>query len=304
MESGFVNLNKPTGWTSHDCVARLRKLFQTRKIGHSGTLDPLATGVLPIAVGRATRLLQYLPDDKAYRAVIRCGLVTTTDDLEGEPLMQQPVPHLTQAQAESALPQFLGTIQQIPPRFSAVQVAGRRLYDLARQGKSVEIPARTVTIDRLVARAWQPGEFPELTLDIACGAGTYIRSLARDLGEVLGTGATLAALLRTQSSGFSLKDSCSFEQIEAELAAARSLIVPPGKALAWLPSLSLTPTLARRWCLGQRLLWESAAPLDRPLRILDGAGRFLGVGEINLIEQDPVLSPRRVFDTAMLRPDS
>lgn len=299
MDSGFVNLNKPADWTSHDCVARLRTLFQTRKVGHGGTLDPLATGVLPVAVGRATRLLQYLPGDKVYRAAIRFGLTTTTDDLEGESVMQQPVPHLTQAEAETVLPRFLGTFPQIPPRFSAVQVDGRRLYDLARQGKSVELPSRLVTVHRLVVRAWQPGEFPELTLDIACGAGTYIRALARDLGEALGTGATLAALLRTQSSGFSLKDSFSFEQIAAELEAARSPLVAPGMALKWLPSLTLAPDLARRWCLGQRLLWESQSlPFEQPLRVLDEGGRFLGVGEINLIEQDPILSPRRVFASA------
>ena len=127
---GFLNLNKPVGFTSHDCVAKLRRLLNTRRIGHAGTLDPLATGVLPIAVGRATRLLQFLRSDKAYRAIVRFGVSSTTDDLEGEILNQQPVPYLDLAEVKVALQQFQGTIQQVPPIYSAIQVDGKRLYDL------------------------------------------------------------------------------------------------------------------------------------------------------------------------------
>ncbi|MEO0491687.1 MAG: tRNA pseudouridine(55) synthase TruB, partial [Cyanobacteria bacterium J06659_2] len=129
---GFLNLNKPLGWTSHDCVARLRRLLNMKKIGHAGTLDPLATGVLPIAVGRATRLLQYLPKQKAYRATIRFGITTTTDDLEGDILTQQPATQLTRQQVEAVLGQFVGMIRQKPPMYSAIQVKGKRLYELAR----------------------------------------------------------------------------------------------------------------------------------------------------------------------------
>ncbi|MBD0336189.1 MAG: tRNA pseudouridine(55) synthase TruB, partial [Cyanobacteria bacterium Co-bin13] len=139
---GFLNLNKPAGLTSHDCVARVRRLLQTKKVGHGGTLDPAAQGVLPIAVGRATRLLPYLASGKAYQAVIRFGLITATDDLEGDILHQQPAPDLSLAQIQAVLPQFLGQIEQVPPRYSAIQVDGQRLYDLARKGQAVEAPLR------------------------------------------------------------------------------------------------------------------------------------------------------------------
>ena len=211
---GFINLYKPYDWTSHDCVARLRRLLNTKKIGHGGTLDPKATGVLPIAVGKATRLLQYLPTGKAYRAVIRFGVTTTTDDLEGEIVTQQSATQLTLEAIQAALPQFLGKIEQTPPIYSAIQVEGKRLYQLARQGKAVEVPSRQVVIHQLQIEGWQPGKQPELTLDIHCGPGTYIRSLARDLGAAMGTGATLANLVRTHSSGFDLADSITLEELE------------------------------------------------------------------------------------------
>ena len=179
----------------------------SKKVGHGGTLDPAATGVLPIAVGRATRLLPYLAPDKAYEAVVRFGVTTRTDDLEGEILSQNPVAQIDLQTVQALLPEFVGTIEQVPPAFSAIQVNGQRLYDLARQGKEVTAPSRTVTIHKIAISAWRPGDFPELTLQIVCGAGTYIRSIARDFGEKLGCGATLAHLVRTRSSGFDLKDS-------------------------------------------------------------------------------------------------
>lgn len=303
--NGFINLYKPADWTSHDCVARLRRLLNTKKIGHGGTLDPKATGVLPVAVGKATRLLQYLPDGKAYQAVVRFGVTTTTDDLEGDIVTQQSAAALRLEDIEAALPQFLGEIDQTPPIYSAIQVDGKRLYHLARQGKTVEVPTRRVTIRQLKSQHWQPGEQAELTLDINCGPGTYIRSLARDLGAAMGTGATLANLMRTHSSGFSLADSITLEDIEQALQTGKWEPVAAGQAVQHLPAIALPPDLAHRWRMGQKLpisdqmtgegLDELAAVSkdspSAPLRILDADTQvFLGVGEIEIGEPTVALS--------------
>ncbi|XTZ20617.1 MAG: tRNA pseudouridine(55) synthase TruB, partial [cyanobacterium endosymbiont of Rhopalodia fuxianensis] len=159
---GFIALNKPSEITSHDCVARVRKILKLSKVGHGGTLDPLATGVLPIAVGKATRLLQFLPENKTYRALIRLGVQTTTDDLQGEVVKSQSASILTLEQVEPLLHQFIGTIQQTPPIYSAIQRDGKRLYSLARQGKTVNIPAKQVYIEQINLVGWYTGEFPEL----------------------------------------------------------------------------------------------------------------------------------------------
>ncbi|MBE7381121.1 MAG: tRNA pseudouridine(55) synthase TruB [Leptolyngbya sp. SIO1E4] len=279
VTAGFLNLYKPLGWTSHDCVAKVRRLLTLRKVGHGGTLDPAASGVLPIALGRATRLLQFLPGDKAYRAVIRFGLTTTTDDLEGEVATSQSAIGLSQAAAIAPLPQFIGTFAQVPPRYSAVQVQGQRLYNLARKGQEANIPVRTVTVHHITPVKWQPGEFPELTVDIACGTGTYIRSIARDWGTVLGTGATLAALERTQSSGFPIKSSLTLEQLADQVNTGIFTPVPPEITLHHLPILSLTAEDARRWQQGQKIPALGAIAPDSPpfYRVHDPTNRFLGV---------------------------
>jgi tRNA pseudouridine55 synthase len=282
---GFLNLNKPFGWTSHDCVAKVRKLLKTKRVGHAGTLDPAATGVLPIAVGRATRLLQYLRSDKAYRATIRFGLTTATDDLEGEILTQQAVPELTLVAIEEQLPQFLGQIQQVPPNYSAIQVDGKRLYDLARSGQAIEVKARTVEIYRLEVLDWRSQDFPELDLAIACGSGTYIRSIARDLGAVLGTGATLASLLRTESSGFALSESVTLEQVAAQ---CPTLVSPPA-VLRHLTEVRLESAIARRWRQGQKIAMADRA--DETVQVWHEE-RFLGVAQI----QAGVLIPQMVFE--------
>ena len=291
MDSGFLNLHKPLDWTSHDCVAKVRRLLHTKKVGHGGTLDPAASGVLPIALGRATRLLNFLPEAKAYRAVIRFGVTTATDDLEGAVLSSQPVPALTAAEAIAPLPNFLGTLTQVPPAYSAVQVQGRRLYDLARQGQAVTAPARTVTIHRIERVGWQSGDFPEMTLTIACGPGTYIRAIARDWGAQLGVGATLAALVRTHSSGFELADSITLEALADEIAAGSFTPVPPSTALQHLPIITLAPELARRWQQGQKIPFSiqdlgpglsvnDIAEANAIAQIHNGQGEFLGVSAI------------------------
>ena len=292
---GFLNLYKPAGWTSHDCVAKLRRLLKTKKIGHAGTLDPAATGVLPMAVGRATRLLQYLPGDKTYRAVVRLGTTTDTDDLEGTVLTQTPAAHLTKADVVEQLMHFQGEIQQVPPMYSAIHVQGKRLYDLARRGsiETVDIPSRTVVIHTIDVVGWQAGESPEITLDIACGAGTYIRSIARDLGQRLTVGGTLASLLRSQSSGFKVATSISFETLMTQPEQVQ--LIAPAVAIQHLPEIVLSPEMARRWCLGQRLPSDPTVALEQPLRVITQASEFLGIGVFRLKDDQPCLAPKMVF---------
>jgi tRNA pseudouridine55 synthase len=279
---GFLNLNKPIGFTSHDCVGKLRRLLGLRRIGHGGTLDPMATGVLPIAFGNATRLLQYLPTAKAYQATIRLGIRTATDDITGAAIATQAVPNLSLEQVKQALGQFEGRIQQIPPNFSAIQVAGQRLYDLARRGEILDVPARPVEIFKLEVLDWRAGDFPELDLAIACGPGTYIRAIARDLGIVLATGGTLTALSRTASCGFQLSESYSFETLAACLQSGSLTPIEPTIALAHLPLVQLEAETAWRWCCGQPTPVETVADLDpthQILRVHDQAGNLLGIGE-------------------------
>lgn len=259
-----------------------------KKVGHGGTLDPLATGVLPIALGRATRLLPYLPSDKVYRATIRFGMATTTDDLAGDAIATTPAHHITQTMVEDALPHFHGPLQQIPPAYSAIQVDGQRLYDLARQGKPVPVKPRSVEVYDIKLIKWTPsGDWPEAEVEIACGAGTYIRSIARDLGERLQVGGTLASLIRTRSGGFSLQDSLSFETLEAQLETDQFAPIPPGVGLQSLPMLTLTAELAQRFVWGQKLPIE---PQTGYLQVHHETDGFLGVGEY----EDGILRPKVV----------
>jgi len=251
MMSGFINLNKPVGFTSHDCIAKLRKLLHTRKIGHGGTLDPAATGVLPVAVGKATRLLQFLPAPKAYRARIRLGVTTTTDDLEGEIIRQVDRFELDQAQISDRLQGFIGTIDQVPPIYSAIKKDGRKLYDLARKGEQITVEARKVTISELKLLDITQKEFWELEVEIACSPGTYIRAIARDLGEQLGVGGTLANLIRTESCGLRLEDSLTFEEIEQQLSQQTFELIEPRMLLSHLDKAVLTEEDAALWCQGQ-----------------------------------------------------
>ncbi|AFY42317.1 tRNA pseudouridine(55) synthase TruB [Nostoc sp. PCC 7107] len=287
---GFLNLNKPFDWTSHDCVARVRKLLRLKRVGHAGTLDPAAIGVLPIALGKATRLLQYLPGDKAYKATIRFGVRTTTDDLQGEIITSQPCTNLSLAEIETALTQFVGKIEQIPPIYSAIQVDGKRLYDLARQGETVEVPARTVEVFQINILDWREGDFPELDVAIACGSGTYIRAIARDLGAAFNTGGTLAALTRTQSSGFDLSNSLSLSDLEAQLQAGKFQPILPDIALQHLPTVTLPPEFARKWCQGQKVAINSS--ISGLLRVYEAENKFVGIGQ----SQDEILIPQMVFE--------
>ena len=296
--TGFLNLAKPRGPTSHDIVARVRRMTRMRRVGHAGTLDPLAAGVLVLALGRATRLLEYVVSgEKVYRATIRLGSTTTTDDAEGAVTETRPLT-VGRADIEAALPQFIGEIAQRPPAFSAVQVGGRRAYDLARRGAAVELPARQVQIARLTVQDWRA---PDLTLEVTCGPGTYIRSLARDLGAALGCGAHLAGLFRTRSGRFFLAAATSLADLEHHAARCtwRSLLVAPGAALAHLPALTVT---SQGWTLlrqGQpvssaHLLSSvpAAAHTDGAVCALDAEGRLIAIAAYD--PQRDCWRPRKV----------
>ncbi len=287
---GFLNLDKPFDWTSHDCVAKTRKLLRIKKIGHAGTLDPAATGVLPIAIGKATRLLQYLPTNKAYKATIRLGVQTTTDDLQGEVIHQKSVNKLDLATVKTALRQFQGKIEQIPPNYSAIQVDGKRLYDLARKGEKVQAPIRNVEVFNIDILDWRDGEFPELDVNIACGGGTYIRAIARDLGAALETWGTLATLQRTVSSGFNLADSLNFTELEASLEAEEFEPMAADVPLQHLSEITLPETEARRWCQGQKISVDNQ--VSEILRVYNEQKLFLGIGEL----KEDLLIPRMVLE--------
>jgi tRNA pseudouridine55 synthase len=274
---GFLVIDKPEGWTSHDVVARIRRLTGLRRVGHAGTLDPLATGVLPLALGQATKLLEYLSEaNKGYRATVRLGLTTDTDDATGTPLAERPWQHLTEEAVRRALAEFVGTLQQVPPAYSAVKQGGVPLYRLARRGRSVTPPARTVTIHRIDVLAVA---LPDVTIEVTCSKGTYIRSLARDLGERLGTGGHLRALRRLWTGPFDLRVAHTLDEVAqaAETGALPALLLPPDAVLPTAPALVLGPRGERRLVTGQSLGVPATHPAGTVGRAYGGDGAVLGV---------------------------
>ena len=225
---GFVIIDKPAGITSHDVVARLRRVMGTKRVGHAGTLDPMATGVLVLGINNATKFLQFITDGKKrYLGTIRLGQSTTTDDKEGEVLSSHTINHITDDAIRSYLSSQVGIIMQVPSKVSAIKIAGERAYDLVRQGKEVEIPARQVEISKLEVIAISRNEFIDIDIDVTCSAGTYIRSIARDLGAALEVGGHLISLRRTLVSPFDLSDCSSIEEPTVQpLAEAISKLMP------------------------------------------------------------------------------
>lgn len=298
---GFINLQKLPDWTSHDCVAKVRRILNMKKVGHGGTLDPAAVGVLPIAIGKATRLLQYLPEGKGYRAIIRFGVQTTTDDLAGEIVYSEPVPNLKIDQIQTVIPEFIGEVLQTPPMYSAIQVNGQRLYKLAREGKVVEVPTRTVNISRIEILNWTPGDFPELEVQIDCGGGTYIRSIAHDLGVKLGTQGVLAFLERNASCGLQLSESITLEGLEQQQQAGIFEPILADRGLAHLPTVTLGDAeLIKFWGQGKRLplsqigITPTDSILNGFIKVM-GEERCLGVGEIQQIEGEYLLVSQTVL---------
>lgn len=242
--TGVLNLHKPAGITSHDAVVRVRRLSGERRVGHAGTLDPDATGVLPLCLGRATRLAEYIGQTgKAYRATVVFGIATTTLDAAGQETERRAVPDLDGAAVAAALAGFRGEIEQVPPMVSAVRVGGRRLYELARQGIEVERPARRVRVFRLELAGFEPGPYPVAHLEVECSAGTYVRVLAADLGAALGVPAHLRSLVRTRVGPFALADAVTLEALEAR--GVEPYLLPPLAAVSHLPRARLDAAQVR-----------------------------------------------------------
>lgn len=296
---GILVVAKPAGPTSHDIVALVRKLAATKRVGHGGTLDPFAAGVLPVFLGHATRVVEYhLGDRKAYRATVCFGASSTTEDLEGEltPAAAGTAP--TREDVEAALPGLTGTISQRPPAYSAIKIGGRRAYAMARAGETVLLPPREVTIHSLDLVSWDGSDpdRPIAILDVACSAGTYIRSLGRDLGEMVGSAAYLGALTRTASGPFRLDDAVSLDDLRTAAAESPAgllpLLRPLDTGLDALPVVTLTDDEAAAIARGQFVRPAGGLPVAAEhYRLRDATGRLIAIATAS----GGRLAPDKVF---------
>ncbi len=287
---GIVLLDKPQGLSSNQALQRVRHLFKAAKAGHTGSLDPLATGVLPLCFGEATKFSQHLLDaDKVYLTRAQLGIQTDTGDAEGQPVSERPVPELSEALLEDVLARFRGAIEQIPPMYSALKHQGRPLYKLAREGLEVARPARPVQIYALDLLAWGADFFE---LRVRCSKGTYIRTLVEDIGNVLGCGAHVTLLRREQSAGFSLEQSLTLEQLQTLAAACETAVdgtsqwealdrhlLPVDASLQNFATISLDCAQTHSILQGQMVRIPPGEPTGL-IRLLDSAGRFIGLGEV------------------------
>ena len=278
---GLVVVDKPAGWTSHDVVARLRRIYGLRRVGHAGTLDPDATGVLLVGLGRATRLLRFLTETgKVYRGEVAFGVATDTLDAAGSETARQPMAELTQEGLEALLPRFLGTIEQIPPMVSAVKVDGKRLHERARAGEVVDRAPRTVRIDGIEIEEFTPGQHPRARLLVECGSGTYIRSLAADLGEAAGGCAHLAWLRRLRVGPFPLEEASTLEEIAAN---PEKFVLPLVEAVRHLSRVDVDGETARGVSHGAVFPATALAPAlsaeAGPLAVVGPDGNLLALYE-------------------------
>ncbi len=286
---GFLVLDKAAGLTSHACVARVRRAYKLKRVGHGGTLDPAVTGVLPIALGPATRLLPYLEGDKTYQGVVQLGVSTVSDDLEGEVLARFAVPALVASDLEAALAAFRGTIDQVPPQVSAVHVEGQRAYARVRLGEQLNLAARAVTIQRLELLGWDAAT-ASLELLVRCSAGTYIRALARDLGEALGCGGALARLRRTEALGFGLEQAVPLEALDQ---APLPALLNPLTALGHLPQRRLLDAELEGWRCGRALDHGLSLEEGAPVAVLGPDGNLAGMARTS---EGGLLQPKLVFN--------
>lgn len=288
---GFLNIYKPKGLTSHDVVARLRKITKVRQIGHTGTLDPFATGVLPICIGKATRLIEYLDDNKEYLATVQFGKNTATYDLEGE-ITATFDKKVTEEDVKNALKDFEGEISQIPPIYSAIKVNGKKLYDYARQGQDIEIKPRKVTISKIELKEFDKTS-QSAKITVACSKGTYIRSIAYDLGAKLGCGGYLTALERTKAGKFQVNTAIKLEDLTEVSQIVENLINPLD--MLNIPIHNLSENERERVSHGMSIC-NSDFP-DSDIVILSYGGRIYAIGKV---EQNKILV-KKVFEVLWKR---
>lgn len=288
MADGILIIDKPQGWTSMDVCAKLRGMFSEKRVGHAGTLDPMATGVLPVFLGRATRAVEFAERGrKEYLTTLRLGQVTDTQDVTGTILEQRPV-SVGREELEQILPRFTGEIQQIPPMYSALKVNGKKLYQLARQGKTIERKPRSITIYELSVT--EPLNETDYALRVQCSKGTYIRTLCHDIGSALGCGGTMAALRRTEAAGFSLSQAVTMEQVQAAVDAGNpeTLLLPVDTYFSRYPAVTIQ---GRREHLCRNGNAFSCAGENGLFRVYNSEGEFLMLGE----RKDNVMSTVKSF---------
>lgn len=289
--NGILCMNKPQDFTSFDVIGKLRGILHMKRLGHTGTLDPMATGVLPILVGTATKACDILPNqDKTYQATVVFGKATDTLDIWGKPLQDYPEQHVTEAALRAVLPEFLGDITQLPPMYSAVSVNGKRLYELARKGETVERPTRTVHIDAITLDAFDETQ-QTATLTVSCGKGTYIRTLLSDIGQRLGGDAVMTVLTRTAACGYPLQDCLTFEQVAAAMAdgTLEEHLLPTDSLFSSYPKLRLNAAQERMFCNGVKLDLNRLRNLqpDQDIYTVYGAtGTFLGTALADRTQQE------------------
>jgi tRNA pseudouridine55 synthase len=296
--SGVLVVDKPVGMTSHDVVQAIRNGTNLRRAGHTGTLDPRASGVLVILVGPAVRLSEYVSaSDKRYQAIVRLGSTTDTFDADGKVTRANIPVNVTESQFEEVLKTFIGEIEQTPPPYSAVKVQGRKAYEMARQGEEVDLSPRKITVHHLEVLEWAP---PEVVIDVHCSSGTYVRSLANDLGEKLGCGAYLVGLRRTKSGRFSLRDAVPLRKLQEAFQAGNwyQFLIPAAEALGDWPALELNPDEVEGVRHGHRVkAKEDAKP--GMVRGVSTQGELVALMDLVTGEDGlPEWQPKKVFFTS------
>ena len=302
VNDGFLILNKSKNCTSHDCVKKIKKIFNVKKVGHTGTLDPQVTGVLPIALGSATRFIQYLPQEKSYIGIIQLGIKTTTDDIYGEIIEQKDVPKLTFDDLDNSLNSFRGTFQQIPPKVSSVHINGERAYKKSWRKENFTLPSKEVRVESLILKDWDLSN-KQLRIEINCSSGTYIRSIARDLGNLLKSGGCLYDLRRIKASGFSEVKSIDLEHLINKQNHIDKLIIPISEALDHMPKIYLSNELdILFWRTGRKIeiktknLIKKYSHFEKQnFLVFDNEYQLLGIG--NYVHKDfDLLLPKLVIN--------
>ena len=299
--NGFLVINKEKGYTSHDCVKKIRKLLNTKKVGHTGTLDPEVTGTLPIAIGNATRFIQYLPQGKTYIGQIKLGIKTTTDDIHGEIVNQKNWPKITSEQLDQCLNHFRGTIKQIPPKISSVHINGERAYKKFFNNEDFELAPREIKIEELTLMNWDYIK-GILEIKIICSSGTYIRSIARDVGKILNSEGCLLKLKRISACGFNEENSIKISDMEKEKNNTTNLIIPTISALNHISTLVLiNKEEINFWQTGRAIkiainYLNKIKTFDykKPIKVIDIRKNLLGIGFLN--KEQTYINPKLVLN--------